>query len=398
MDSSLYIAWAVATALFTDGFLYGLMIPLSPHLLIYLNESWMLGVMYGGYALGVMLGTPFFGILSDQIGRRKPMLWGVGIQILAVVLFATAKNFPGIFLARVAQGLSAAATWTAGLALIAEKFQKNRAQIMGVGMMANTCGLALGPLVGGVLFERLGFFLSFALMEALLLVDGFLRWSMIRDTQRNFMGKSVFCVEASPVIVPKSCRISTSTLMVLLQDPVVLSSAAIVVLGAWCWSVLEALIPGYLENQLHIPSLKVGAIFTVGSLIYGLSCPWVGLISDRIGSRKTMTGGLVIMAAILPFLAHARTLFDSVFLVALMSIAYGFTLNPILSELGESVDRSGAKAYATVYVIYNLAYALGMLLSNFSASALSALFSLSTALFFVGGVVVLAIPFVRKTI
>ncbi|HET7339957.1 MAG TPA: hypothetical protein VFL90_00725 [Methylomirabilota bacterium] len=59
---------AVAVTLFAAGFLYG--------------------VMYGADALSVLATTPPFGILSDRVGRRPPLLWGFAVQALATLLFA----------------------------------------------------------------------------------------------------------------------------------------------------------------------------------------------------------------------------------------------------------------------------------------------------------------------
>ena len=70
----------VMTALFTDSFLYGMLVPLTPELNATQDEA-ELAVMYGGYALGLILATPAFGVLSDRLGRRRPMIWGVLGQI-----------------------------------------------------------------------------------------------------------------------------------------------------------------------------------------------------------------------------------------------------------------------------------------------------------------------------
>jgi len=74
----------------------------------------MLGIMYGAYALGVLASTPIFGVLSDRIGRRKPMLWGFLVQALATLLFVLHGGVSVALLARLLQGVAAAATWTTG--------------------------------------------------------------------------------------------------------------------------------------------------------------------------------------------------------------------------------------------------------------------------------------------
>jgi hypothetical protein len=56
----------VMTALFTDSFLYGMLVPLTPELNATEDEAG-LAVMYGGYALGLMLATPVLGVLSVPV-------------------------------------------------------------------------------------------------------------------------------------------------------------------------------------------------------------------------------------------------------------------------------------------------------------------------------------------
>ncbi len=147
----------VTVALFTDSFLYGLVIPLTPKSPARIENEWALGVMYGAYAVGLFLTTPIFGVLSDRHGRRRPMIYGVLLQGAATLLFAFATTFGEMFVARTVQGVAAAATWTAGLALVAELFTQKRTQMMGFAMMGSTGGSVLGPLAGGVLFDLSGY-------------------------------------------------------------------------------------------------------------------------------------------------------------------------------------------------------------------------------------------------
>jgi hypothetical protein len=123
--------FTVTVALFTDGFLYGVMVPLSAVTQTGIDEEWLLALMYGGYAIGVLVSTPVLGVLSDRIGRRRPMLWGIAGQAVATALFG-GGSVPTLLLARLFQGMASAATWTAGLALVAEQFPEHRAAKLGL--------------------------------------------------------------------------------------------------------------------------------------------------------------------------------------------------------------------------------------------------------------------------
>src|SRR5262245_3533765 len=80
----------VIIAFFSDSFLYGLIIPLTEKSPAAIRDAGALGVVYGGYALGLLEATPVFAAFSDRIGRRGPLLGGVLAQALATLVFAFA--------------------------------------------------------------------------------------------------------------------------------------------------------------------------------------------------------------------------------------------------------------------------------------------------------------------
>src|SRR5262245_37955362 len=119
----------VTVALFMDSLLYGLVIPLTAASPAGIDDHLTLAITYGAYAVGVLIATPILGTYTDRVGRRGPMLAGVLCQGFATLLFAIAGGVPALMLARVVQGVAAAATWTAGLALVADYFTQKRTQM-----------------------------------------------------------------------------------------------------------------------------------------------------------------------------------------------------------------------------------------------------------------------------
>jgi MFS transporter, DHA1 family, solute carrier family 18 (vesicular amine transporter), member 1/2 len=353
---------AITTAFFTDGFLYGLLIPLARHSPAAITDDWRLGMSYGGYALGVILATPLLGVLSDRLGRRKPLLWGLCFQALAIAIFAFANGFPQLILARMAQGAAAGATWTGGLAMLAERFRLNRAQMMGVAMMGNTCGLVVGPILGGLLFDWQGYQASFVVAAVLLGIDGILRWTFIHDSQSGR---------------------DKSQVRSLLLDRGVLMTSFVIILGSVSWSVIEALLPGHLEQVAKASPAAVGAVFTLSSLAFAFSSPALGALVDRYGPWPTMTASLLLTAILLPAVTYSEHIVGIAALLALVGIANGLTMNTTLSELGEAVDRNGGGAYASGYAIYNIAYSIGMASGDAAAGAIASAISLKSAFYIV---------------
>lgn len=96
------------------------------------------------------------GVIADRFGRRITFVWGVALFAAFSGLCAVATS--GIFLdlARAAQGVGAAAIFSASLALIANEFQgEARGKALGIWGAITGVALAVGPLIGGLIVEGL---------------------------------------------------------------------------------------------------------------------------------------------------------------------------------------------------------------------------------------------------
>ena len=368
----LVVLVVVAFALFMDYFLYGMVVPLTPQSPAGVKGESQLGLLYLAYSVGVLLFTPVCGILGDRVGRRRPMIWGVIAQAAAVALFWSASNFPMLLLARVLQGAASAATWTAGLALVAEHYVAKRVQMMGLAMMGSTAGSVLGPTLGGILYDQGGYSTPFAVVAVLVAIDA--------------------C--ALTLLLPPSAPRSEDSgqLKSIILERSVLVAGLAVAMAAASWAIVEPLLPNYLERTAGTTAGTVGLLFTVSAITYGLMAPVVSWVTERIGTRKTVSIGMLTTAAVLPLLALAQGVIWAGAALSLVSIAYAFTLNPTSAELGDVVDRKGLDCYAAVYAVYNIAYSLGMMGTDAFAAALSSNISFLQALFVISALLVICAP------
>jgi MFS transporter, DHA1 family, multidrug resistance protein len=106
------------------------------------------------FVFGMGLGTLFVGPLSDSFGRKPVLLAGFGLYVGAAVLCWLAPNLETLLVARVLQGIGAAAPRIVGTALVRDLFKgREMAQIMSFAMMVFTLIPAAAPLLGqGVIY------------------------------------------------------------------------------------------------------------------------------------------------------------------------------------------------------------------------------------------------------
>ena len=96
------------------------------------------------------------GALGDRFGRRRTLLAGLAVFGAASAGAAYAGGVDALIGARAIMGAGAAFIMPATLSLLISVFTDPRERAMAVGIWAATAGLgvALGPVVGGVLLDR----------------------------------------------------------------------------------------------------------------------------------------------------------------------------------------------------------------------------------------------------
>jgi MFS family permease len=140
----------VFLTVFIDLLGFGIVIPLLP---IYAQDfgasEFTLGMLFASFSLMQLIFAPFWGRLSDKIGRKPVLVGGLIGTAGSYVLFGFADTMPLLFASRMLAGFFGANVATAQAYVADVTTPEDRAKGMGIIGAAFGLGFTFGPLIGG---------------------------------------------------------------------------------------------------------------------------------------------------------------------------------------------------------------------------------------------------------
>mgnify|MGYP000639125330 CR=1 FL=1 len=126
---------------------------------LYPVSATVLGLFTFGFFLTELFGSPILGAWSDHWGRKRFIVIGPILGFLAVQITALTAVLPLLFLTRLLEGLSTASSVPATLSYLSAATTASpsmRSRVISLFEIATIAGMALGGVVGGKLWDRLG--------------------------------------------------------------------------------------------------------------------------------------------------------------------------------------------------------------------------------------------------
>jgi EmrB/QacA subfamily drug resistance transporter len=275
------------------------------------------------------------GRLGDILGRRRMFLFGVVVFALSSAAIGISPGEGWLVAGRAVQGVGAAFMMPATLSIITVTFPaEERGKAIGTWAGVSALALAIGPVVGGALAEyvswRAIFFLNLPVAVGAVAVTLFaahesrdesqshtIDWAGILALSVGLTALVLALVEGnswgwgSPEIVALLVTAAAGALAFALIEPRVrepmvdfslfrsktfLGANAVGFIVSFSMLAMFFFLALYMQNILGYSAVEAGVRFLPSTLMIVLIAPLAGRLSDRIGPRPLMVGGLSLTA------------------------------------------------------------------------------------------------------
>jgi MFS family permease len=320
-------------------------------------ESVRIGLLISAYGLVTSLLQPLGGALSDRLNRRKLFVQlGLILMAVATLGFVVASRYTDLLLLRFLQGFGVALTVPASMALIARGSERQtRGGSMGVYSTFRMTGLAVGPLAGGFLNERLGFDANFVAGAGFLLLAVMLVQLWVKEEPAQVLP------EASPPFQVVDRNLLSGGIMGAAFSTLVMASAFTMILT--------------LENEfnarLHETALAFAVAFSAATVSRLLLQIPLGRVSDRLGRKPVIIAGLIVMAASTFPMGGVRTTEELVMLRIVQGVAMAGIAAPAFAVAAD-LSRTGGEGRQMSIV--TMGFTLGIAIGPLIAGVLSLFF------------------------
>ncbi len=288
------------------------------------------GLVFSAQAVTMMVSSPIWGAVADRYGR-KPMLVRATLGgAVMVVLMGFAQSAEQLVLIRIVQGMLTGVV-SATSALVAATVPKEKSgESLGLIQTGIWVGVAVGPLIGGLVSVALGYRASFWITGGALALAGVAVIFWVRE-------------DFEPLPVQKRVNFWEGYKK-LLRAPDMASLYSVSFLQSLGRSVTMPIMAFFFVELLSssdgavvMTGLSMGAKAAVGSV----SAIYLGKLSDRIGHEKVLTAGAVIAVLVYLPQAFVANVWQLLFLQALTGVSAG-AIMPATSALLNMRTPQGA--------------------------------------------------------
>ncbi|WP_286219396.1 MDR family MFS transporter [Paraoerskovia sediminicola] len=289
--------------------------------------------LFSVYLLAQAVSVPIYAKLSDTVGRKPVVLFGIGMFLLGSLLCGFAWSMPALIAFRAVQGLGAGAVQPIAVTIAGDIYTvAERARVQGYLASVWAISSVVGPTLGGV-FSELGiwrwiFFVNvpMCVLAGWLIVRNFHEQVDRKGHRIDYAGAALLTVALTLIVLAvleggqawawgawQSVSAFGAGALLLVAFVLVERRAAEPVLGLWVFSRrlllttaliafgvgailigLTSYVPTYLEGALGVSPLVSGLALASLTLGWPLAASLSGRVYLRIGFRSCVLIGMAL--------------------------------------------------------------------------------------------------------
>ena len=335
-----------------------------------------------GYVLthaSLLLGC---GALADLWGHGRVLICGLLVSAVGFTACGAASSFAWLVGGRITQGVGAALIFATAPALVTLAVPvEKRGRALGIYQMSTAVGYAVGPLIGGILIDNIGWRATFwfRVAPALLLAGlAAVKLPVLRQREAgqgfNFVGALALAAGlagclltlnqsrvlgwSSPqVVILAMVSIAcfagfvgakTRTKAPMIDLPVIRTAPFIIanvlsMMANCARFAIGLLLPFYVINVLKYPATAGGTLMLATYLLTIVAAPLAGKLSERIGTARLSSLGLAVQGLGLWLLSRLDGQTDYLslaFTLGVVGLGLGIFETPNMSFIMGSIPRN----------------------------------------------------------
>lgn len=370
------------------------------------------------------------GRLADMYGRRLVLYIGMITFGLASLAAGLTDNIFQLIVCRLVQGMASAILYTATGAIVSQAFPpKEKGKAIGALFGVNGIGLAIGPVLGGMIVSLLNwrwiFFINVPFIILSLIICGLsvheskdensnkkidwlglgtlitalplLIFGIIQASQNGFMASTtVMCLGISTLLFCLFYFIENKVATPIIEFKLFSSRNFIISIVAtfalaFFYCLAFFVMPLYLHSIKNEYGLMIGIMLLPTTAMVAILSPIVGRIVDKIGVKLMLAVGFAcfFLSAWMQMAFQVDTsTFYIIIAFTLMGIGWACILGPsTVAALAAIPEKMSAVAIGTSWTLHNVGGAIGLAIGMvfYRAKAQAVLLQNLTDLHFSGG-------------
>lgn len=267
---------------------FSIVIPVIPALVHSMNlNAFHMGLLLASYSVFSFIAAPFWGYLSDKIGRKKILFIGLtGFTISFLIFGIFINNLTMLYIARILGGIFSGACFSTTTSMVSDMTsEEDRNKYMGLMGMMIGLGFIFGPAVGGLL-SGISYQIPYFVTSAILVLIALASMMTLYETYDG----NIHNDETS--ISPK--MLTPQVILILLSTFIVM----------FTMSGMESTFQLFEIEKINITTTQMGLLFMVGGLINaGLQGGYLRKVKDGQEKPVIITGQILTIIAfiLLPF-------------------------------------------------------------------------------------------------